>query len=80
MGAPSRSADVIRFANFEVDLQSGEVRKAGFKIKLEGQPFRVLHLLLERPGELITRDEVKRSLWSDKTFVDFDRGINETVK
>ena len=62
-------ARVVRFATFEVDLRSGEVRKGGVKLKLSGQPFQVLAILLERPGEVVTREELQKRLWPD-TFVD----------
>jgi DNA-binding winged helix-turn-helix (wHTH) protein len=64
-------ARVVRFATFEVDLRSGEVRKGGVKLKLSGQPFQVLAILLERPGEVAARDELQKRLWPD-TFVDVD--------
>ena len=63
------SLRIVRFATFEVDLQSGELRKAGVKLKFSGQPFQVLAILLERPGELVTREELQKRLWPD-TFVD----------
>ena len=66
----------IRFGLFEADLQAGELRKNGLKIKLQEQPFRVLSLLLERAGEVVTREELRQKLWSTDTFVDFDHGLN----
>lgn len=63
-----------------MDLKSGELRKKGLKIRLEGQPMQVLALLLERPGELVTREEVKQKLWPADTFVDFEVSINAAVK
>jgi len=81
MSSPTSSLSrVIRFAEYEVDLATAEVRKNGFKLKLDGQPLQVLMSLLERPAQLVTREELKRSLWPAGTFVDFDRGINEAVK
>ena len=71
---------VIRFGIFEVDLQSGELRKSGLKLKLTGQPFQVLAILLERPGEVVTREEMQKRLWPEGTFVDFDHSLNEAVK
>jgi DNA-binding winged helix-turn-helix (wHTH) protein len=66
-----QNRQTIRFATFEVDLQTGELRKAGQKMKFSGQPFQVLAILLERPGELVTREELQKRLWPD-TFVDVD--------
>ncbi len=65
---------------FEVDLHSGELRKAGVRVSLQDQPLRVLVALLERPGDLITREELRRQLWPDDTFVDFDHGLNAAIK
>jgi TolB-like protein/DNA-binding winged helix-turn-helix (wHTH) protein/Flp pilus assembly protein TadD len=76
----ARLRRTIHFAEYEVDLRTAEVRKNGSRIKLEGQPFQILALLLERTGELVTRDEVKQRLWGGTTFVDFERCINEAVK
>src|SRR5579872_3031759 len=70
---------VARFGNFEADLGAGELRKAGVRIKLHDQPFRVLAMLLDRPGELVTRDEIRKRLWQGDTFVDFDHGLNNAV-
>lgn len=74
------SPHIIRFGTFEVDLRAGEVRKGGVKIKLQEQPFQVLALLLERPGDVITREELKQKLWAADTFVDFEHGLNAAVK
>jgi Tol biopolymer transport system component/DNA-binding winged helix-turn-helix (wHTH) protein len=71
-------ARVVRFATFEVDLRSGEVRKGGVKLKLSGQPFQVLAILLERSGEVVTRDELHKRLWPD-TFVDVDHNLNTAI-
>ena len=70
----SGSSRVVCFGVFEVDLAAGELRKGGVKIKLQDQPFRVLVALLARPGEVVTREELREKLWRDGTFVDFDRG------
>jgi DNA-binding winged helix-turn-helix (wHTH) protein/tetratricopeptide (TPR) repeat protein len=69
-----------RFGAFEVDLRSGEVHKFGIRLKLQDQPFQVLALLLEHPGEVVTRDEFRKELWPGDTFVDFDTGLNSAVK
>jgi TolB-like protein/DNA-binding winged helix-turn-helix (wHTH) protein/Flp pilus assembly protein TadD len=79
--APSNLAPrVIRFGVFEVDLRASELRKNGIRAKLEGQPFQILALLLARPGELVTREELKQKLWPTDTFVDFEHSINTAVK
>jgi TolB-like protein/DNA-binding winged helix-turn-helix (wHTH) protein/tetratricopeptide (TPR) repeat protein len=67
---------VVRFGVFEVDLQAGEVRKQGLRLRLQEQPFKVLVSLLERPGAIITREELRQRLWPQDTFVDFDHGLN----
>jgi Tol biopolymer transport system component/DNA-binding winged helix-turn-helix (wHTH) protein len=69
---------LIRFGIFEVDLQSGELRKAGVKLKLTGQPFQVLAILLEHPGEIVAREELQKRLWPD-TFVDVDHNLNTAI-
>ena len=72
------TSQVIRFATFEVDLQAGELRKGGLKLKLSGQPFQVLAILLEHPGEVVTREELQKRLWPD-TFVDVDHNLNTAI-
>lgn len=69
----------LRFGVFEVDFRAAELRKRGLRIKLQDQPFQILALLLEHPGELVTRDELRQTLWSADTFVDFDRSLNKAV-
>src|SRR6516164_8928053 len=73
-----QNAQVVRFATFEVDLRAGELRKGGIKLKLGGQPFQVLGILLERPGEVVTREELQKRLWPD-TFVDVDHNLNIAI-
>lgn len=68
-----------RFGVFEVDAETGELRRKGVRVKLNSQPFQMLLLLLERPGELVTREEISRRLWPDGTFVDYDHGLNSAV-
>jgi DNA-binding winged helix-turn-helix (wHTH) protein len=70
---------LIRFGIFEVDLQAGELRRQGVKVKLQQQPFQVLTMLLEHPGEVVTREEIQKRLWPADTFVDFDRGLNRAT-
>ncbi len=79
MEAPVQSGR-IRFGVFELDLSSGELRKQGIKIKLHDQPFQVLAILLEHPGEVVTREQLRGRLWPGDTFVDFDAGLNSAVK
>lgn len=76
---PSPLAEVIRFGSFEVDTRSGELRRGGVRIRLNGQPFDVLVTLLEKPGEVVTREELHAKLWSEETFVDFEHGLNKAV-
>jgi TolB-like protein/Flp pilus assembly protein TadD len=76
MGAPQPP---IRFEMFEVNPRSGELFRQGSKIKLQKQLFEVLAMLLERPGELVTREELRKRLWPENTFVDFDRGLNKAI-
>jgi Tol biopolymer transport system component/DNA-binding winged helix-turn-helix (wHTH) protein len=73
------SASIIRFDHLELDLSTGELRKEGRRIKLQEQPFRVLSLLVNRPGALVTREELRQSLWPADTFVDFDHGLNSAI-
>jgi eukaryotic-like serine/threonine-protein kinase len=74
------SQRIFRFGAFEVDLWTGELRKDGTKLKVQDQPLKVLAILLARPGELVTREELRQGLWSNDTFVDFDSGLNAAVK
>jgi DNA-binding winged helix-turn-helix (wHTH) protein len=76
----SPAGRVVRFGVFEVDLSAGELRKTGRRVRLQEQPFQLLALLLERPGELVTRDEVRQKLWAADTFVDFDHSLNTAIK
>ena len=70
---------VFRFGVFEADETTGELRKHGARIKLHSQPFQVLLMLLERPSDLVTRDEMRQRLWGSDTFVDFDHGLNSAI-
>lgn len=70
---------VFRFGPFEADEATGQLRKHGVQIKLHGQPFQILLSLLERPGDLVTREELQQLLWREQTFVDFDHGLNTAV-
>jgi DNA-binding winged helix-turn-helix (wHTH) protein/tetratricopeptide (TPR) repeat protein len=79
MQATEGSPETLRFGVFEADLRAAEVRKHGVRIKLQEQPFQILALLLKRPGELVTREDLRQELWPAHTFVDFDRGLNKAM-
>ena len=79
MNPPADAPLTIRFGVFDLDLQTGELRRKGVKVALQEQPFRVLALLVAQPGELVTRDELRRALWAEAVFVDFDHGLNKAV-
>ena len=74
------SSSTVRFGTFELDLQTGELRHAGQKVKLQEQPFQVLATLLEHPGKIVTREELRSKLWPEDTFVDFDHSLNAAIK
>ena len=76
---PDARSGIIRFGAFEIDPQAGELRKQGLKIKLRDQAFQVLSMLLERPGQVVSREELQNKLWPADTFVDFDRGLNKAI-
>jgi Tol biopolymer transport system component/DNA-binding winged helix-turn-helix (wHTH) protein len=76
----SEQARTRRFGVFELDLRVGELRRSGLKVKLQDQPFQVLALLLETPGEIVTRDDLRNRLWPADTFVDFDHSLNAAIK
>jgi len=75
MGFPAR----LRFGVFEVDLESGELRKQGLKLKLQDQPFQILAALLERQGEIVTREDLRQRLGASDAFGDFDHLVNKAV-
>jgi TolB-like protein/DNA-binding winged helix-turn-helix (wHTH) protein/tetratricopeptide (TPR) repeat protein len=79
MPGPSAS-NIVRFGGFTLDLRTGELLKNGTKIKLQLQPFQVLAMLLQHPGEMVTREELREKLWPEHTFVDFDDGLNTAVR
>ena len=79
MSNPSESAGLARFGPFEVDFRAGELLKNGRRIRLQDQPLQVLAMLLEKPGEVVTREEVRKRLWPEDTFVDFDHGLNNAI-
>jgi len=76
---PLRHTSVVRFGTYEVSLQSGEVRKAGVKIRVQQQPMKLLEILLERPGEVVTREELRGRVWADESFGDFDQAVNIAI-
>jgi DNA-binding winged helix-turn-helix (wHTH) protein len=76
---PQKNARVARFGLFELDLSAGELRRGGVKLRLQGQPFHVLALLLERAGDVVTREELQQKLWPSDTFVDFDHSLNTAI-
>ena len=80
MPPTSSSSQVVKFGAFEMNLRTGELRRHGIRIKLQRQPFQILVMLLEKPGEVISREEIRTRLWSGDTFVDFEHGVNTAVK
>ena len=76
MTAPTANSRVLRFGTFELDLAAGELRKSGRKVRVQEQPFQLLAALVEKPGEVVTREELKHKLWPGDTYVDFDRSLN----
>jgi DNA-binding winged helix-turn-helix (wHTH) protein len=80
MPTAARSKNVLRFDVFEVDLRAQELYQGGRRIKLQVQPFQVLAMMLERPGEVVTREEMQKRLWPADTFVDFDHSVNTAIK
>ena len=79
MALDTQSSGILRFATFEVDLRAGELRKQGKRIKVQEQPFHVLTVLLQRPGEVVTREELRSQNWPPDTFVDFDNSLNTAI-
>jgi len=80
MAKPNPYQTIVRFGVYELDLQAGGLRKNGMRIRCQEQPLQVLAALLERPGELVTREELRRRVWPEDTFVDFDHALNTAVK
>jgi TolB-like protein/DNA-binding winged helix-turn-helix (wHTH) protein/Flp pilus assembly protein TadD len=80
MDAPGSSRQTFRFSHFEFDTRSGELRRHGLTVRLQEQPYQILVLLLARPGEVVTREEMRQALWPGDTFVDFDVGLNSAIK
>src|SRR6516165_6400714 len=74
-----RPPEILHFGTFEVDAHAGELRKQGKRVKLQDQPLQVLEVLLHRPGEVVTREEVRSQIWPQDTFVDFDNSLNTAI-
>jgi cholera toxin transcriptional activator len=79
MAVPQNNNRIARFGVFELDFTSGELRKSGIKLRLQGQPIQVLTLLLERAGDIVSREELRQKLWASDTFVDFDHSLNTAI-
>lgn len=79
VNSPRTSRARVRFGSFEMDLRAGELRKHGLRIRLQFQPLTILRMLLERPGEVVTREDLRQALWPGETFVDFDHGLNNAI-
>ena len=76
---PLRRTSEVRFGTFEVSFDSGELRREGLRIRVQQQPLKVLQILLERPGEAVSREELRNRLWSNESFGDFDQAVNIAV-
>src|SRR5437016_10619039 len=79
MSSPHPLGSTIRFGEFTADLEAQDLFRNGSKVRLQGQPFEILAVLLERPGRVVTREELRRRLWPSDTFVDFEHGLNAAV-
>lgn len=79
MALETRPPEILRFGTFEVDVRAGELRKQGKRIKVQDQPFQVLTVLLQRPGDVVTREELRSQIWPEDTFVDFDNSLNTAI-
>jgi DNA-binding winged helix-turn-helix (wHTH) protein len=75
-----KTFSIFRFGVFELNPRAGELRKQGMKVRLQGQPVDILVMLLERPGEIVSREELQKNLWAADTFVDFEQGLNNAMK
>src|SRR6266478_1608750 len=80
MQATSPPTDIFHFGIFQLDLKAGELHEAGVKVKLQDQPFRVLALLVDRAGQVVTREELRQRVWPINVYVDFDQGLNNAIK
>ena len=80
MPVPAARGSIVRFGVFEADFEQRVLSKSGQRVRLQDQPFQILRLLVERPGELVTRDEIRQQLWTPDTYVEFDDGLNTAIK
>lgn len=80
MTEPTLAKHIVRFGQFEFDLHTGELRRGGFEVKIAGQPLQILVMLLESPGQVITRDQIQKTLWPADTFVGFEQSLNAAIK
>src|SRR6201982_3836127 len=76
---PLRRTSVVRFGTFEVSFESGEIRKEGLRIRVQQQPLKLLQILLERPGEVVSREHLRNQLWANESFGDFDQAVNIAI-
>src|SRR5438046_10640125 len=76
---PSRHTSVVRFGTYEIAFHSGELRKAGVRIRGQQQPLRLLEILLEHPGEVVTREELRSRIWPNENYGDFDQAVNVAI-
>jgi len=74
-----RLPSLVRFGPYEADLLSGELRKSGIRLKIQDRPFQILAILLEQPGQMVTREQLQKRLWAEDTFVDFEHGLNTAI-
>ena len=79
MDSQAHNAEAFRFGVYQLDPAAGELRKSGLRIKLQEQPFQILTVLLERSGEIVSREDLRRRLWPDDTFVDFNHSLNTAI-
>src|SRR5947208_17144612 len=79
MTLESRSSAILRFGVFEVDVRAGEVRKQGVRVKLQEQPYQNLTILVQRPGDVVKREELRLAIWPTDTYVDVDNGVNTSI-
>src|SRR5882672_3599839 len=77
---PHSPGDLVLLGNFQMDFASGELRQNGHMVRLKPQPAKVLSLLVTRPGQIVSRDEIQHEVWGGDTFVDFERGLNSCIK
>jgi DNA-binding winged helix-turn-helix (wHTH) protein len=76
---PPRLTSVVRFGTYEISFELGELRKAGAKIKVQHQPLKLLEILLEHPGEIVTREDLRSRIWPQESFGDFDQAVNVAI-